>query len=196
MKEAEDAFDMLETDAHGVRHRERSIAVKQAIATAFHQAKAVENAIPEMRQQEERAVWKRKLLAGRKEVKEIERRADQIDGISAKKEKLFHGAEEEGGASSSDPRARVEKTSTMLHGQNKSLSRSEQIGLETERIGHETLNTLHGNRETMHHAIERVCLSDVWGYFCTSTLPEIWWWLIAPKHQKSTKFQAKSKNLV
>eukprot|EP01061_Rhynchopus_euleeides_P010281 TRINITY_DN19715_c0_g2_i1.p2 TRINITY_DN19715_c0_g2~~TRINITY_DN19715_c0_g2_i1.p2 ORF type:complete len:242 (+),score=88.35 TRINITY_DN19715_c0_g2_i1:93-818(+) len=155
LKEVEDAMEMLKADAHGVRHRDRSQAVKQAVATALQQAKAVESAIADMRQADERSVWKRKLMNGRKEVKELQRAAAEIDGVSAKKDALFAGAAQPNSDDPEDPRARVEATSRLLHGQNRSVQRSEMIALETERIGQDTLGTLRGNRETMLRTIDR-----------------------------------------
>ena len=157
LKEAEDTLEIFQAEAHGTRHAERSDAAKQSVKTAMQQAKAVDAAIMEVRSAEERAVWKRKILQGKKAVKSIETQAAQLDRLSAKKTKLFEGAPGEEEMEEGDPRARAENTARKLLGQNQSVQRSEMIALESERIGLGTVGTLRSNRDTMLRTIDRVC---------------------------------------
>eukprot|EP01064_Diplonema_japonicum_P019436 TRINITY_DN2814_c2_g1_i1.p1 TRINITY_DN2814_c2_g1~~TRINITY_DN2814_c2_g1_i1.p1 ORF type:complete len:225 (+),score=28.25 TRINITY_DN2814_c2_g1_i1:74-748(+) len=160
LRSAEEAMEEFRTKAHTEEHQQAMAKVKQEIKGTMRQLKAAEIAIPEIRNGEERGVWRRKLANGRKSVRMLERDLSRMDRLDAKKEKLFsemktHMNEDEDGFEMTEQRTKAVSTSRMLHSQNASLDRSEQIAADTERLGHNTINSLRSQRETMVTIIDK-----------------------------------------
>eukprot|EP01059_Diplonema_ambulator_P005169 TRINITY_DN14913_c0_g1_i1.p1 TRINITY_DN14913_c0_g1~~TRINITY_DN14913_c0_g1_i1.p1 ORF type:complete len:248 (+),score=66.64 TRINITY_DN14913_c0_g1_i1:73-744(+) len=159
MRTAEEAFNEFKEKAHTEEHQPAMQRVKQEVKAVMRQLKAAEMAIPEIRNGDERGVWRRKLANGRKAVRVLERELAQIDRLDSKKDKLFSSmkahVEEGDDTEMTEQRAKLLTTSSMLHAQNKSLDRSEAVAIETERLGHNTINSLRGQRETMINIIDK-----------------------------------------
>ncbi|KAJ9461742.1 vesicle transport v-SNARE 11 [Diplonema papillatum] len=157
LRDAEDAVEKFKLEAHGVRHKEGHEGAKVAVKEASDSLKRVETALGDLRTSDEKTAWRKKAAAARKQLRDLSREVAQLDRLDAKKDKLFSGMKNHLGEhelEETSDRARALRTSRSLDQQNQSLLRSEQVAVDTERLGHQTINSLRSQRETMHHIID------------------------------------------
>eukprot|EP01060_Flectonema_neradi_P022994 TRINITY_DN3121_c0_g2_i1.p1 TRINITY_DN3121_c0_g2~~TRINITY_DN3121_c0_g2_i1.p1 ORF type:complete len:281 (+),score=56.39 TRINITY_DN3121_c0_g2_i1:89-844(+) len=164
LRDAEEALRIFKEESHGPKHKECCLDVRKAIKACNQALKMAELAIPEIQNTAERAVWRRKVAGAHKEIRAIERDMTTLDSTRAKKSTLFSGMKdhldvgedlEMGEEEDLTPsRKKSIETNKLLRNQNKSVERSEQIAIESERLGQDTVHHLRRQRETMMHTID------------------------------------------